>query len=386
MALFSNPFQKSTESDPRSALTLSTRRWLRREAERRIGEAAQRLREGDVEAAGRHLEWAERAGAVLTAPVQPLRKIFLAAIVALCCLIPAGLALWLPTGNIPLLLEVEVDDLTLKLRDDRSWKSDDLDIETRRIRLTNLKDLDAPGLGHNGPVTSLALEIMAAQQKTGLRLKRLRASAGTRLLLHVTDYPRLDIKAGVLEGQIEANNVQMVLKGANGSKNDLIQGPLPETLNFTTRQSSAGPAQLKLESQKPWRLDGLFVQELVFERLKKEEPPDSDHWVSTLLSGKISLLETEKKISLHKDDWLKLGRVEGHRLIIEFNPKKPDRFKLQFHGTVEKVEAGPDGFIRNLAPTWLEYLYHQQSLALFWSAVVFLWGMFWSLRNLLGRG
>jgi hypothetical protein len=299
--------------------------------------------------------------------------------VALLCLLLAGLALWLRTGNTPVIIAAELDDLTLQLAADRPWKADDLKIEAQRIRLTNLQNIDALGLVLHGPAESLELDTGTAPKKTKLQLKGLSASAGSRLLLHIPDYPRLDVKTGVLGGRIEANHVQLGLKGANGSKEHAIQGPVPETLTFTTRQSSVDPAQLMLESEQPWRIDGLSVRELVLER---EEPPGSNHWVSTLLSGKVRLRETNKEISLHPDDRLRLGRVQGHRLAIEFNPEKPDRFKLLFHGTVEKVETGPDGFVQNLAPTWLEYLYHQQSLALFWSAAVFLWGMIWSLRNL----
>jgi hypothetical protein len=119
---------------------------------------------------------------------------------------------------------------------------------------------------------------------------------------------------------------------------------------------------------------------MVFER---EMPPHSSTWESTVLAGSVRLLETNKTINLHKYDWLRLGAVDSERLSVAFDPSRPDRFKLQLHATVEKVETGPTGFIKNRAPTWLEYLYHQQHLALFWGAVVFLWGMFWSVRNLL---
>ena len=56
-------------------------------------------------------------------------------------------------------------------------------------------------------------------------------------------------------------------------------------------------------------------------------------------------------------------------------------FKIIFQGTVKEIKAGPSGFEQDLLPTWLEYLYHQEQLAFFWSVIVFLWGVFWGLRN-----
>lgn len=56
-------------------------------------------------------------------------------------------------------------------------------------------------------------------------------------------------------------------------------------------------------------------------------------------------------------------------------------FKIIFQGTIKEIKAGPSGFEQNLMPTWLEYLYHHEQLAFFWSVVVFLWGLFWGLRN-----
>lgn len=380
MDLVSKLLRKVAGLENPPILTRDARRRLRLEAERRIGEAARRLQMDDPEAAGGHLAWAQQAEEVLIASKRPLRKLYGAALVALACILLAGLALWLRTGNAPVILQVELHDLTLQLVDDRPWVTDDLEIAAQRIRLSNLQNLDASGLGLHGPVSSMAFNMDVSQRGEMLLLQELSASAGTRLLLHSTDYPRFDVKDGVLGGRIAANHVQLVLKGADGSKQYPIQGPVPETLTFTTRRSGVDPAQLMLESKAPWRIDGLAVKELVFRR---EEPPGSGRWVSTLLSGSIRLLETNKEITLHADDWLRLGRVEGHRLAIEFNPEKPDRFALLFHGTVETVETGPPGFIRNLAPTWLAYLYHQQSLALFWSAGVFLWGMLWSVRTLL---
>ncbi len=381
MNLLLKLLQKHREFSPASTLAAETRRKLQQEAAHRTRKAAQQLlAEDDAEAAARDLKWTQQAQEILSATARPPRRIYPAAAVALVCALLAGLALGLRTGNNPVLLEAELDDLSLHLAADLPWKRADLDIDARRIRETNVQDLDAPGLGLKGPVSSLNLSAEVSRLGAEIQLRELSASASAQLTVHIPDYPRLDIKNGVLAGRIEANQVRLDITDPDGSRDHTIRGPVPETLNFITRHSSTAPAQLMLESTESWHLDGMRVQGLAFAR---EAPPGSGHWVSTLLSAKLRLLETGKEIPLHANDWLKLGKVQGHRLAIDFDPKKPDRFKLRFNGTVEKVAAGPDGFVNNRAPTWLEYLYHQQQLTLFWSALVFMWGMFWSVRNLL---
>ena len=143
-----------------------------------------------------------------------------------------------------------------------------------------------PGLELNGPISSMTIGTEVSWPGAKIQLQELGVSAGALLMLHISDYPRLDVKKGALAGRIEANKARLYLTNPHGSKDLPVQGLVPETLNFTTRHSSTAPAQLMLETTQSWHLDGMLVQELAFAR---EEPPGSSHWVSTLLnaSGKI---------------------------------------------------------------------------------------------------
>jgi hypothetical protein len=58
-----------------------------------------------------------------------------------------------------------------------------------------------------------------------------------------------------------------------------------------------------------------------------------------------------------------------------------DTINIIFEGTARQIQVGPEGFERNLVPTYLQYFYHQQSLAFFWSTIGFLWGILWSIRK-----
>jgi hypothetical protein len=61
----------------------------------------------------------------------------------------------------------------------------------------------------------------------------------------------------------------------------------------------------------------------------------------------------------------------------------PDGITVRFAGSVHGLTLGRANFARELRPTLIEYLFHQQTVGFLWGAVTFLWGMLWSARRLL---
>jgi hypothetical protein len=114
----------------------------------------------------------------------------------------------------------------------------------------------------------------------------------------------------------------------------------------------------------------------------EESRPGSGHFGSVILSGNVKLPDTGKTENLGKWDHLILKGVQSRR--IEFSNAE-NGIHVFFEGTVSKVLVGPQGFEKNLTPTYLEYIYHQQRLGFFWSVIVFLWGMLWSIRHMIFR-
>ena len=58
---------------------------------------------------------------------------------------------------------------------------------------------------------------------------------------------------------------------------------------------------------------------------------------------------------------------------------------MTVNGAVSALRVGDSATSTELAPSYLEYLYNKKSLAFFWSAIVFLWGLIWSVRNTIFR-
>ncbi len=188
---------------------------------------------------------------------------------------------------------------------------------------------------------------------------------------------------GLLQGQIDLQDAELGLVRKGRPESHTISGPVPETLTFKTPDEGGPRVRLRLQTSKDWRLDGLYVSGMAFER---ESPPGTGNVHSSILKGTIELPEVKRKETLLENDWLHLSKANSTRLHLTFVAADKDRFNLFFQGRARSLSAGPEGFEQNLAPSLLTYLYHQKQLAIFWSGLVFIYGLLWSLRNLIKSG
>jgi hypothetical protein len=75
---------------------------------------------------------------------------------------------------------------------------------------------------------------------------------------------------------------------------------------------------------------------------------------------------------------LLLGNAAG---LVSTVRVKPNHVRAKFEGTAAEVKLGTGDFTRNLKPTILDWLFHQQKLGFFSGAITFFWGMAWSARR-----
>ena len=81
-----------------------------------------------------------------------------------------------------------------------------------------------------------------------------------------------------------------------------------------------------------------------------------------------------------------LRGLDGYvrQLRVENRDGDEDTIAVDLEGTVERVAIGPPGRERDVTPSVLSYLYHNQRLAFLFAAASFVWGALWSLRRLIG--
>ena len=353
------------------SLDSKTRYQLRRETARLAKTSARLLMEdNDVEAAKESLDRAELAGKILAATEKSASRSYISIGIGFICLILAGLV-WsvrIPVTEID--LKIEAEGVTL-LRLSEDWATN-IQVTPQAFYLNNINELTAPGLGINASVAVLELSGQA------VTLQQLGLSAGASVEMESRkDELVFYVHKGVLSGKLNAAEARLSLtQEGNPAKLEIqIPAGIPETLAFKSIRSTAEPVKLVLDTPGTWDFSGFQTEAF---RVCREDPPGTGRCVSTLHSGMVKLLATGRSVQLMGGDQLIVRGVRGTRIKMASNEHG---IQLIFQGAVNAIKAGPAGFEQDLAPSWLEYLYHQKQLIFFWSVIVFLWGMLWSLRS-----
>jgi len=145
------------------------------------------------------------------------------------------------------------------------------------------------------------------------------------------------------------------------------------TEQITTLSAPSGVVQFADTSS--WTWNNLNISSLRFYR---ETQLNSGNFESSIVSGKITVLETGQEFVLQQGDWLKMSDLTNRRIQIT---KTKNNFRINMEGEVKGIVAGPQLFEKNLKPTIAQYFYYAKAVAFFWSIIVFLWGFLWSVKN-----
>jgi hypothetical protein len=348
---------------------------LQRGADDNTAEAARLLlEENNPSAARKHLEWAQLANEVIKSERKPPHTLYLAGGFALLCLSLVGLSWSISKDSNPILLDVEVESFSFTLRHD--WLGESLEINADHLSVDNLRRVQAGGLGIDENFEFLEAEGSA------LALQQLQLIAGAEVEVRGTPQKlSLFARNSTVEGSLQVRHAWLKLAGEeNFTEQDihLSSNALPpEFVRFSGRAEDRWhvPVRLDVDVAGSWRLARMQVENLRFSR---EDPPTSGHILPTIRSGRLQLPEVGREVTLYEADTLELSGARSARLIIEGGEKY---VRVQFQGEVDRIRAGPEGFVKDHTPAWLEYFYHHKQLAFFWSALVFLWGLLWKLRS-----
>ena len=350
-------------------------RALKLEYFRRSKDAAQKLIEdGNLEGAKADLEWIETSS-YLIAITEKSNRARLSVIIAFVCLLTAGLTWSLHVNTTQVSFEVVTKNVSLTLSE--SWTSR-CKFTPDSVHVNNVENLNAPGLklpiirDSQKELTTISLE------GKKISVQGLHLSSGAKVELNSADGKHnLFVKNSSLKGEFYVEEASLKIETADKSNKIPINAEPPETIDFATAKTSADPVlfELVLGGKNKWQIYGFKVTDINF---LEENPPGSGNFESVILSGKVKLPEFGQVENLRKWDRLTLKGVQSRR--IELSNVK-NEIHIFFEGTASEILVGPKAFEKNLTPTYLEYFYHQKRLAFFWSIVLFLWGMLWSVKN-----
>jgi hypothetical protein len=259
--------------------------------------------------------------------------------------------------------------------------SADLSLGTSLVRIQGLTALDAPALGLaiESPTGDAWLQLEGGK----VSITHLGLEQDGVLIIERLNSGQLDFYARGAEFQGHFMVLGSVHLSAGKELTDTsletrLELTIPETVAFRAKGDGSVPTKFTVRSREPWVLQDLRVKGLGFSRETAPEP-GSISFESAIKEGTITLHDVSETVTLREDDRLLLTGAKGRVVSL----RAAEGINVTFEGNTERIRIGPEGFEQDLAPSYLKYFYHQQSLAFFWSAVAFFWGILWSIRRTL---
>ena len=314
-------------------------------------------------------------------PKKEDRSWFWPAGVAVVCIIVAGI-LWgmkIPRTNVS--MTVDTDSVTATLA--KSWQIDDA-FHSKLMHFERVSKINAPNLG------------LAIEQSSGdawfelngghIDLQTLEIEKNGTVELY-TDSDEVDIYASnaPLSGKITVTgkvNVTAGPRAGETSVNASYDIDIPETVEFAVAKAKTVPSQLTVHSPQPWSLGRPQTTTLSFAR--EEMKGAGERWITSgIKSGTARFNDTAWPVrELREGDFLTMRPAAS--AVLDARGDK-GVMHMTVNGAVSALRVGDSAEKTELAPSYLEYLYNKKSLAFFWSAIVFLWGLIWSVRNTIFR-
>ena len=335
----------------------------------------------DIDIRVRHIEAYTKLLTVIGP--RPSREWIWAGIVALVCIAGASLLWSLHVRKTKITFHIQTEALEIMLGAPWSW-SGNLPLETNLVRFEALTTLSGLALGTpiENPKGDAWIEVRGGDAS----LKQLDLGSSSVLAIergsngHLDCYVRGTVVKGRFivwgESQLSVGEDTMAAVRTLKTHRTGESIEVPETIEFRAQVDKAPPMRFQARPREPWILRNVPVQNLSFSQEFPGEPGERS-FVSTILKGTLTLHDIAETLTLREQDRLSLTGVQGR--VVELRAE--DSINVIFEGTAEEILIGPPGGAQNRAPSYLEYFYHQKPLAFFWSAIIFLWGILWSVRR-----
>ncbi|MCX6142372.1 MAG: hypothetical protein NTZ35_04055 [Ignavibacteriales bacterium] len=342
---------------------------LRREYRQGVEESVEFLLNGNVEKAKENLEKAQLYSQILGSQSHRSQRAW-SFVLAFCCLLIAGFALVLRVPTTPVAIDLVAKGVAFSTVDP-SFRAE---VRGKECYVDNIDTIWSMNPLPKAPDQRA---ILISMKGRGIVLNDITPSMPVRLELEQSNdelaiYIKADTVRGtlsILEGSVELHETTRLIAGQK----------VPSVYFFEAFAPHMGndPVKLAANTNVSWRLSGFSVDSLVF---FEENPPGSGQLESTILSGKIRLPESSRQLEIREGEMLHMMIRQCQRLLVS---QDTNRIRVRFEGLVAKLTAGVKRSEINYMPTYLEYVYHNQQMAFFWSCILFVWTLLWGVKNAL---
>jgi hypothetical protein len=374
------------EADPRML-----RAEIAREISRLAAKAGRKVIAGlpaDDEAA--RIETLRKIEAALPAERNKLFGVAIA--IGALCLIAVSVASTMRVWTTRVQLDLLTNSVSMRLASDLGWTGDRR-LKPTRVRLEHFSHFDLPNeYGRLPPLPpNTSLDLIAPTGE--IRLTSLTVDDGAIMTLARDQTGAIDfvVRGAPFRGDIDiSGEVTLQAEPPPSDPFPIIsfgKAEPPGHLGFQftgKRPSDAGKTLI------PAVLHGTPIELPVFKEIQEiavdglgffEERADGRHsnFASQIVSGALTMTDSGEHIPLNEAAALQLVGAKGLISSLKITEKGT---QVAFEGTAREVGLGTGAFERNLKPTLLEWLFHQQKLGFVWTALTFLFGLAWSAHSL----
>lgn len=341
---------------------------LQEEINERIHTALEALLKNDITKAKENIEWASTATDIIAKTKKKPNKIKWAIMVGLISLfiIGLGLVIKIPSANIS--VDIVTNSVHFKLQNE--WVLNNR-FSFSGLNITNLKLVRSAGANID----------ISAEQPFSINFKgdhlvadKLTFSPGADITIQLHDSSQhFIVKNDTLVTGIQVQRAH--ISTGNGLLDTSVNFEVPEIFNIESFPSAAVPIDIMITDTSAWSFKDMRISEISF---LEESSPGTGLFISSIISGNIKVLEIDKDTPLEEGDWLTLSDIKTRRMKIS---RAASNLLIHIEGEVSRARAGTELFEKTLNPSALEYLYYAKSFAFFWSAIVCISSLVWSVKN-----
>jgi hypothetical protein len=356
----------------------SLRRLLRAKREEQIEKATREIvARGDAVAAKAALEQIQIYSALLAeADRLPAREWMWPAVVTSLCIAVIGILWSVHVPRTDVSLSLDTTSVRAVLTD--SWRLEDA-FHSPLMHFERLANIAAPNLGisiegsndawvelEGGQIVLQSLEFkdkaMLEIFADGNEIKMFASRApfsGT-----VSVMGKITVSAGPSAGNVSTHRSYQI--------------EIPETIEFSVTDPQNVPTQFSIHSPNKWSFSKPRVSDISF--VKEEVSGAGERALTSgVKSGTARFKDTSwPTLDFREGDLLRVNRTESARLDAQGDGHS---MHVTLNGLVGSLTVGDSETRKDLAPSYLEYMYNRKSLAFLWSGIVFLWGLVWRISK-----
>ena len=340
---------------------------LQHEINKRVKVAADSLLNNDQVTAKENVEWIQLATDLVDKIERRRNKIRISVIIGLLSVFLIGLGFTVRMPRTKVAVDVITKNTHLILK--KNWTIDNR-FSSSELNISNLREVYWAGAN----IKIMNEQPFAFELKgQDIVLDKIVLDSSSELTIQLRDgRQNFIIKSDSLGTDVQVGKAHLTI--GDVQLDTLLNSEIPQIFKVKSFKSRVMPVIISLSDTARWSMKDILISDISF---SEESVPGTGKFISSIASGRVKILEIDKEVKLEEGDWLLFKGLNISRIQIT---KANSDLKIHIEGAASDASVGSELLKKKLNPTIIEYLYYAKSFAFFWSCIIFIWSLLWSLK------